>query len=379
MAAPTQIAQPGLSAPVSVFAQFIEPLNPEDSVAAAARDMAEQGAPVVPVVSGHSLVGAVSEIELLNSLANGADDALSVGKLMNPSPPTIESRATGYEALRRFEDTDLLWLIVIDQRGEPVGILTPSRLYEPRHDRSFRGRIGGMATPFGVYLTNGIVSGGASGWALVATGALMSLVFHIATTIALAAVTFLPQQLQNTQSVATASQLGGVALFFLGLRAIPLSGTHGAEHMVVHAIERGEELKEEIVARMPRVHPRCGTNLAVAAMMFLGVMSIEAIPDQEVRLLLATLATLILWQPLGSLMQLFVTTKKPSPVQITGGIHAGQQLLERSSRANLARPTFVSRVAMSGLLQVLVGGTGVALLFALVYEVLRVPVQFRVS
>ncbi len=31
--------------------------------------------------------------------------------------------------------------------------------------------------------------------------------------------------------------------------------------MVVHAIEEGEDLTLEKVRPMPRVHPRCGTNL----------------------------------------------------------------------------------------------------------------------
>jgi uncharacterized protein YqhQ len=34
---------------------------------------------------------------------------------------------------------------------------------------------------------------------------------------------------------------------------------------VVHAIERGEPLLAESVRAMPRVHPRCGTNIVAAA------------------------------------------------------------------------------------------------------------------
>jgi uncharacterized protein YqhQ len=41
--------------------------------------------------------------------------------------------------------------------------------------------------------------------------------------------------------------------------------------MVVHAIERGEPLVLEVVRRMPRVHPRCGTNLVAGIALFLGL------------------------------------------------------------------------------------------------------------
>ena len=51
----------------------------------------------------------------------------------------------------------------------------------------------------------------------------------------------------------------------LFLRFSPISGTHGAEHMVVHAMEEGEDLTMEKVRPMPRVHPRLRNELGGAA------------------------------------------------------------------------------------------------------------------
>ena len=278
-----------------------------------------------------------------------------------------------------MSDRSLDWMIVVDQRREPVGIVTPSRLFEIGGSREFHGKVGGMATPFGVYLTNGIVSGGASKWALVATGALMSLIFHLAGYIVIGVQNILPLSVQNSSAFLAVAQASWMVIFFICLRLLPLSGTHGAEHMVVHAIERGEELKPDIVSRMPRVHPRCGTNLAVGAMLFLGIMSATVVPDTELRLLIATLTTLLLWQPLGAILQKFVTTKKPNDRQLLDAIGAGQQFLGNAGQGKIARPSILSRLAMSGLFQVLAGGMAVALAFAAVYEVLRVPLEWRVS
>src|SRR2546423_10530097 len=58
-------------------------------------------------------------------------------------------------------------------------------------------------------------------------------------------------------------------LFLLFVRALPLVQYHAAEHQAVHAMERGEPLDPEIVRRMPRVHPRCGTNIMAGGMVFL--------------------------------------------------------------------------------------------------------------
>ena len=368
-----------MSLTVSALAVWVEPANPEDSIQSVAREMASLGLSVLPIAQNHKFVGAVSERILKAAIASGSDMTNSVSYIMDKTAPTVLSTALGSEAMRMFSDNGIEWAIVVDQINEPLGVITPSRLISHVHSREYQGRIGGMATPFGVYLTNGVISSGASRWALVATGAVMSTLFHLAGTLVLVVQNSLPLSIQVTPAFGTFAEFALMGLFLLGIRIIPLAGTHGAEHMVVHAIERGEDLTPEIVARMPRVHPRCGTNLFVGAMIFLSIMSATAIKDTEMRLLLATLTTFIFWQPLGSMMQQFVTTKPPNRAQIDDGIRAGNQFFERANLATITRPTIVSRLIMSGLFQVMVGGTVVALLFALLYEVLKVPIQWRVS
>src|SRR5438270_13233654 len=106
-------------------------------------------------------------------------------------------------------------------------------------------------------------------------------------------------------------QILPVAILFIGMRLLPLSGIHAAEHKVVHAIERGEALVPEVVSRMPRVHPRCGTNLWAGATIFLGIFSLPWL-DNASRLLIAAIVTFVLWRPVGQLMQGPVHTRPPS-------------------------------------------------------------------
>src|SRR5262249_42286314 len=149
--------------------------------------------------------------------------------------------------------------------------------------------VGGMATPFGVYLTTGTIGAGAKGWALVATGVVMALMFCVIGGIALhvdnAILAHYIKELNDahvkkaiadvkidnfSHLVESISQVVTFLAFLIIFRLLPLSGIHAAEHKVVHAIERGEELTRENVRRMPRVHPRCGTNLVVGLSLLTG-------------------------------------------------------------------------------------------------------------
>lgn len=381
MSTPSSVdsALPSMSAHVGSLAMWVEPMFPEDSLRAVAREVAELAVPLVPVIENNVLIGAIGEIEITKALESGLSPDDPVSLCMDRNPATLPPNATGAEALRLFSERGKAAVIVCDVNGVATGVLTPSMLLEARGNRSYLGRVGGMATPFGVYLTNGVVSGGVNRWALVATGMLMFSVFAFAGTLVLLAVNQVPVGLQRMVWFPAAMQVAWMALFFLGIRLLPLSGTHAAEHMVVHAIERGEELKPEIVKRMPRVHPRCGTNLAVASMVFLGIMSLDVIREQELRLILAALVTISIWQPLGSIMQYYVTTRRPNLSQVQKGIDAGAELLERMGSSPVSKPSVFSRLAMSGLFQVFLGATLVELILYGIYEVLKTPAVWRVT
>jgi hypothetical protein len=214
-----------------------------------------------------------------------------------------------------------------------------------------------------VYLTNGAVSGGAGGFGLFCTGALLAGLFLVSHLPLDPLYDFLVKYgWRGSVADAVLSTLG-IGLFLLLMRLIPLSGTHGAEHMVVHAIERGEELTPDIVRRMPRVHPRCGTNLAAGATLFMGISGAAWIPWPEVRDLVAILATLMLWRPLGSLLQQYVTTRPPSEKQIQSAIRAANELMERYSQSRVAVPSIPQRLLRSGLMHVLLGSTTISFVF----------------
>lgn len=303
---------------------------------------------MVAFVHAGKLTGCVTESSLARALAQGATYEDSIERALEPPPCVLEAGQTGAEALRKLAEGARIVLVVSDDW--PVGTVCASDLLAgplPDVQPPF---LGGMATPFGVYLTTGSVGAGVGPLGLVASGALLFALFLVGS---IAAALLAPMfggapWLYDTIAV---------AVFLILLRLMPLAGTHAAEHKVVHAIERGEPLTPEVVKRMPRVHPRCGTNLAAAASLFVGLASAPIFTDLEPRLLLAGAVTLFAWRPLGNALQRWITTRPPNALQVASGIRAGKQIMERVRTSNRRPPTVLQRIYYSGLPHVVIGST----------------------
>lgn len=329
-------------------------IAPEDSIAQAARTLRENGAALLPVVQEQRLLGVVTEAALGRALANGAELTEAAGSVMVPAP-TVAPYVSGAEALRRLDEGPDKTLVVVDDQGNLMGLLSPTDLYPRRRVPPRPAAIGGMATPFGVYLTTGAVSGGPPKAAMILTGMVLFGLMLLGALLSMGAAYGLAKLHAPIWAQDDLVSILTPVLFLLGMRLVPLAGIHAAEHQVVHAIERGEELRPEVVRRMPRVHPRCGTNLAAGAALFLGVFECAWIPWDEVRILLAFLVTLFFWKPLGSFLQRYATTRPPSEKQIRMGIRSGEQLLSRYAESAVAVPGIPARIWNSGLLHVLTG------------------------
>src|SRR5262249_35497809 len=111
--------------------------------------------------------------------------------------------------------------------------------------------------------------------------------------------------------ISTGLSLLVTILFLLLMRATRLAGYHSAEHQTVHALERGERLIPEIVRRMPRAHPRCGTNIMAAGLVFFNLAQIiEYLPGLgPLAYVLAAIATFFTWRSVGTFLQERFTTR----------------------------------------------------------------------
>ena len=237
--------------------------------------------------------------------------------------------------------------------------------------------VGGMATPLGVYLTTGRVSGGAGTLGLMLTGVFMATV-SVTTLSALfladshlppislpaSVLTFIPLAVRTSVGGVIGSILGALPLL-LALRFSPIAGYHAAEHQVVHAVERGEPMLVEAVRAMPRVHPRCGTNLVAAVFLATTVYTALAFLPSGLNVLVAGLTAFLYWRTLGSWLQQYVTTRPATDKQIESAIFAARQVMERHSASPDAPARPLRRLWRMGLPQIMLGFASVMAFTAL--------------
>ncbi|MFZ4507017.1 MAG: DUF1385 domain-containing protein [Fimbriimonas sp.] len=359
-----------LQATVSSLMRQAARVSPEDSLDAAANIFREEGNAIIAVTNGPVLVGMVTENGLLRALGEGASPRGPVGSIAEPAN-TVHAYYTGAEALRQMDRAGVSTLLVIDDVGRLRGQISASDLYNTRPPQPRPTMIGGMATPFGVHLTTGGFRAGVPDYALIATGITLFSLFFVGQFAAYGLASAALDKGVSMQVASAMMQGLGYVFFLGGMRAIPLSGIHAAEHQVVHAIERGEELTLEVVRRMPRVHPRCGTNFAIGAVIFLSVFSSTIITkDPEIRLIMAFVLTMLFWRRLGSLVQFYITTRPPTDKQLEMGIRSGKELIEKLSSGRTGSDNPFVRLWNSGMFHVLTGSalalgitTGLAKLF----------------
>ncbi len=353
--------------PVRHLARSAPILSAEDTLGHACDAMREFNVGALAVAVEGRVIGLLREEDVLAPLSDNpeAARAVRVGEFAVGDPVTIPAGSSPRQALRALEWTHSPALPVVEEDGLYRGMISAGDLIAYWAREVKPPRIGGMATPFGVFLTGSGLRGGVGDRSLIVTGALLG-VFTLILSLGMDfGLTWLDRATGWPLAAMAASTPSGFStladgvgivarlLPFLALlgviRLSPLAGYHAGEHQTVWAIERGETLTPEVVARMPRPHPRCGTNLITGLIIFETLRF--ASPE------LALIATVLLWRKLGFYVQLYLTTRPASRRQLESGIRAGKELLEkyRENPGAAAFQTPIQRVWNLGLLQGIIG------------------------
>jgi len=343
-------------------------LGPEDSLGKVVSILRAAQARALSVTHNGRVVGLVTEAAVLARLAKGTSDEATVAEVMERDPPCANVYMTVEQAADLMNASGAEALPVIDEFGSYRGIVARGDVLAAMLDVLRPPVVAGMATPLGVHLTTGAVSAGAGSLGLYLSGvALMLMMIAARGVLVLAA--FLSDRLFGTHLIALLASpptgaLGGVdtihtlfiplqlILMLLFLRLSPISSYHAAEHQVVHTIESGEPLAPEIVARMPRAHPRCGTNLMAAAAIFILIASRLG---STIGVLIGIVVVVLGWRTIGYYLQQYVTTRRPGQRHIQNGIEVGEELLAKYRRAPNKSADGWMRIRNMGILQVAFG------------------------
>jgi hypothetical protein len=369
------------------------PLAPEDSLRRCLTLTRFQPLATLPVLENGFLKGVVPQSCLLPILqmepgaAREAQLDRPVAMMMQPPAAVAAPEMSTQEVGSLCALHMLSEIIVADDQGYCYGMVSAADLLLPEPPQPRPVRIGGMATPFGVYLTDGTMRAGASDFALISTGVMMTVRYSLSYLCVVGLGMLLHRYLHLPNAfvfdsdysppankpwmglINVAISLGVLGLFLLLIRVTRLAGYHAAEHQTVHAIERGERLIPEIVRRMPRPHPRCGTNLVAAVLVFSTLsQAFGYIPafDGGIAQIVAVLATLFTWRSVGTFLQERFTTRPATDRELASGIAAGNELLLRYLNSPPTRPGIFKRIWFSGMVQVM---TGMGLTYAVYYLV----------
>ncbi len=236
-------------------------------------------------------------------------------------------------------------------RSEVVSYLT--RMVKPYS-------LGGLATPLGVYITDGKHQAGAGNLGLFLTGVTFSSFVIL--------INFINEMLFNFNNNVSNIfiLLFNIMLFLIIVRITPFAKIHAAEHQTINAIEKGLPLEVDIVKKQPRFHKRCGTNLMVLIM---GIFFILMLPEQfpilrssSLGFLFSFILFLFLfsnWRKMGIYLQKKLTTAKAPEKYITNGINVGREiLLKHKNDTSPKKPNFFVKVWNVGFIQLLTGFYG---------------------
>ncbi len=222
--------------------------------------------------------------------------------------------------------------------------------------------LGGLATPLGVYITDGKHQAGVGNLGLfltgISVGAILVFVEHFFNFI----FDYLNINSTNAAVYPIIFILQIITFIFL-LRITPLTQIHAAEHQTINAIEKGLPLTLDTVKMQPREHVRCGTNLMIlfiglqmVILIFAGYFSKYEPLIQFIFLFTGFMFVFSNWKKWGIWLQKYLTTAKAPNKYILSGIKAGEEILHKHKEDLEAKPpTFFRKIWCMAIIQIICG------------------------
>lgn len=315
------------------------------------------GTDTLPVINKHGeIVGIVSEFDLakvakeLSYDEDSYQSKLIVKNIMTRDVWVETEGADISHLIKNLDKMHIRFVPIVDKEGFYTGrCVTRKKLINFLAKKIKPRTISGVATPIGVYLSDGLHQAGAKNIGLILNGATFALFFFVSQLLTSGIEPNFPNAILN------------LSMFLVFFKITPLSQIHAAEHKVINAIEKGLPLEVKTVQKQSRIHQRCGTNLLV---LFFGIALIMYVTNNlipKIFLLRFMISFLFLiglfsyWKQIGFKIQEFFTTREPTDKQVKKAIKVGLDLLHESKNEPQDKNVnFLTLIYTSGTLQIII-------------------------
>ena len=232
--------------------------------------------------------------------------------------------------------------------------------------------LGGLATPLGVYITDGKHQAGAGNLGLFLTGISLGVMLIVIEQVFGFAFKYFDINTTNAAIFPVIFMLQ-ISVFILFLRLTPLAKIHAAEHQTINAIEKGLPLTLETVKLQPREHVRCGTNLMVlfiglqlVILTFVGYLGKIEPFLQFIFLFGGFMLVFAHWRRWGMWTQKYFTTVKAPDSYILNGIKVGEEIIHKHKEDLDAKPaSFFRKLWCMSIIQIISGFIFIQWLFGI--------------
>ena len=222
--------------------------------------------------------------------------------------------------------------------------------------------LGGLATPLGVYITDGKHQAGAGHLGLFLTGISLGVMLIVIEQVFGFAFKYFDINTTNA-AIFPVIFLLQISVFILFLRLTPLAKIHAAEHQTINAIEKGLPLTLETVKLQPREHVRCGTNLMVlfiglqlVILTYVGYLNKIEPFLQFIYLFGGFMFVFSNWRKWGMWTQKYFTTVKAPDYYILNGIKVGEEIIRKHKEDLDAKPaSFFRKLWCMSIIQIISG------------------------
>lgn len=100
-------------------------LEPDDTLATAAREMEENGLSAVVILEGGNVAGILTERDLVRAAADGAQFSQTpLDEYMTAAPVTLDERASTDEAVQTMIDGEFRHVPILNDEDDVVGVVT---------------------------------------------------------------------------------------------------------------------------------------------------------------------------------------------------------------------------------------------------------------